>query len=166
MRNIEIGGYIRISKKEAEKRYNAGEIIRLCACKVSPVNVVELKQTIFFAGFFLSWTGKNGAGKLSGVAVRVIGTRFFYSVDDWNREALAAFEIEYFNMGSEWIIDDGEFNPDTDSPLNINGYSVYITAQDEEGIRKELVAVEGCSPSDLVLYVFEGYTRIPQYKAV
>lgn len=27
MRNIEIGGYIRISKKEAEKRYNAGEII-------------------------------------------------------------------------------------------------------------------------------------------
>lgn len=90
----------------------------------------------------------------------------FYSVDDWNREALAAFEIEYFNMGSEWIIDDGEFNPDTDSPLNINGYSVYITAQDEEGIRKELAAVEGCSPSDLVLYVFEGYTRIPQYKAV
>ncbi|MCB5926039.1 hypothetical protein NE584_08625 [Clostridium sp. DFI.5.61] len=90
----------------------------------------------------------------------------FYPVDDWNREALAAFEIEYFNMGSEWIIDDGEFNPDTDSPLNINGYSVYITAQDEEGIRKELAAVEGCSPSDLVLYVFEGYTRIPQYKAV
>lgn len=39
MRNIEIGGYIRISKKEAEKRYNAGEIIRLCACRVSPVNV-------------------------------------------------------------------------------------------------------------------------------
>lgn len=39
MQNIEIGGYIRISKKEAEKRYNAGEIIRLCACKVSPVNV-------------------------------------------------------------------------------------------------------------------------------
>lgn len=39
MRNIEIGGYIRISKKEAEKRYNTGEIIRLCACKVSPVNV-------------------------------------------------------------------------------------------------------------------------------
>lgn len=90
----------------------------------------------------------------------------FYSVDDWSREALAAFEIEYFNMGSEWIIDDGEFNPDTDSSLNINGYSVYITAQDEEGIRKELAAVEGCSPSDLVLYVFEGYTRIPQYKAV
>lgn len=87
-------------------------------------------------------------------------------MNDWSREALAAFEIEYFNMGSEWIIDDGEFNPDTDSPLNINGYSVYVTAQDEEGIRKELAAVEGCSPADLVLYVFEGYIHIPKYKAV
>ena len=108
MRNIEIGGYIRISKKEAEKRYNAGEIIRLCACKVSPVNM--------------------------------------WSV--------------YVDCQKE------EFNPDTDSPLNINGYSVYVTAQNEEGIKKELAAVEGCSPADLVLYVFEGYTRIPQYKAV
>ena len=44
--------------------------------------------------------------------------------------------------------------------------SVYVTAQNEEDIRKELAAVEGCSPADLVLYVFEGYTRIPQYKAV
>lgn len=43
---------------------------------------------------------------------------------------------------------------------------IYITAQDEEDIKKELAAVEGCSPSDMVLYVFEGYTRIPQYKAV
>lgn len=45
--------------------------------KTAVFTLVELKQTIFFAGFFLSWTGKNGAGKLSGVAVRVIGTRFF-----------------------------------------------------------------------------------------
>lgn len=44
MRNIEIGGYIRISKKEAEKRYNAGEIIRLCACKVSPAYYVKAVQ--------------------------------------------------------------------------------------------------------------------------
>ena len=39
MRHIEIGGFIRISKKEAERRYNSGETIRLCACKVSPVNI-------------------------------------------------------------------------------------------------------------------------------
>lgn len=37
MNRIQIGGYIRISKKEAARRYNAGEVIRLTACKLSPV---------------------------------------------------------------------------------------------------------------------------------
>lgn len=38
MNKIQIGGYIRISKKEAARRYNAGEVIRLTACKLSPVS--------------------------------------------------------------------------------------------------------------------------------
>lgn len=33
MNRIQIGGYIRITKKEAARRYNAGEVIRLTACK-------------------------------------------------------------------------------------------------------------------------------------
>lgn len=88
----------------------------------------------------------------------------FYSVDDWSREALAAFETMYFNTGSEWIIHDEENTPE--GPEDISGYSCYIVADTEESIRKELAAVAGCSPADIVLYVFEGYTRIPQYKAV
>lgn len=38
MNRIQIGGHIRISKKEAARRYNAGEVIRLTACKLSPVS--------------------------------------------------------------------------------------------------------------------------------
>lgn len=38
MNRIQIGGYIRITKKEAARRYNAGEVIRLTACKLSPVS--------------------------------------------------------------------------------------------------------------------------------
>lgn len=38
MNKIQVGGFIRISKREAERRYNAGETIRFCACKMSPVN--------------------------------------------------------------------------------------------------------------------------------
>lgn len=90
----------------------------------------------------------------------------FYPAALWSREALAAFEVEYFNTGSEWLIDDGEYNPDTDSPLNITGCFVYCTAQDEEGIKKELANIAGCSPADLVLYAFTGFTRIPKYEAV
>ena len=33
-----ISGFIRISKQEARSRYNAGEIIRICPVKCSPVN--------------------------------------------------------------------------------------------------------------------------------
>lgn len=39
MNKIQVGGFIRISKREAERRYNAGETIRFCACKLSPVNI-------------------------------------------------------------------------------------------------------------------------------
>ena len=39
MNKIQVGGFIRISKREAERRYNAGEIVRFCACKLSPVNI-------------------------------------------------------------------------------------------------------------------------------
>lgn len=38
MNKIQIGGYTRITKKEAARRYNAGEVIRLTACKLSPVS--------------------------------------------------------------------------------------------------------------------------------
>ena len=32
MNRTQIGGYVRITKKEAARRYNAGEVIRLTAC--------------------------------------------------------------------------------------------------------------------------------------
>lgn len=39
MKKICVDGFRRISKKEAEKRYNRGETIRFCAVKLSPVNL-------------------------------------------------------------------------------------------------------------------------------
>lgn len=41
MNKIQVGGFIRISKREAERRYNAGEIVRFCACKLFEVQPVE-----------------------------------------------------------------------------------------------------------------------------
>jgi hypothetical protein len=88
----------------------------------------------------------------------------FYPVDDWSREALSAFETMYFNTGSEWIIHDEENTPE--GPEDISGYSCYIVADTEEGIRKELAAVAGCAPSDLVIWAFDEFIRVAQYKAV
>lgn len=81
-----------------------------------------------------------------------------------SREALAAFETMYFNTGSEWIIHDEENTPE--GPEEVNGYSCYIVADTEEGIKKELAAVAGCAPSDIVMWAFDEFIRVPQYKAV
>lgn len=39
MKQIIIDGYRRITKKEATRRYNAGEMVRICAVNLSPVNM-------------------------------------------------------------------------------------------------------------------------------
>lgn len=38
MKNISIGGFVRISKQAAKKLYDSGETIRICAVNMSPVN--------------------------------------------------------------------------------------------------------------------------------
>ena len=42
MNRMTVDGYSRITKQEAARRYNAGEVVRMTACKVSPVNFLGL----------------------------------------------------------------------------------------------------------------------------
>ena len=88
----------------------------------------------------------------------------FYPVDEWTSEQIAVFETEYFNMGTEWIIHDEEEAPE--SPEDINGYSVYCTSWNDKGIRKEIADAAGVSPEEVIMYSFDGYKKIPVYKAV
>lgn len=39
MNNIRVGNYRRVSKQVARRIYNGGGVVRLTACKMSPVNV-------------------------------------------------------------------------------------------------------------------------------
>lgn len=90
----------------------------------------------------------------------------FYPVDEWTKEEIEIFETEYFNTGTEWVIDDGELDPENGIPAYISGCSVYCIAWDDEGIRKEIADAEGVDPADVVLYAFEGWSRKAQYKEV
>lgn len=65
-----------------------------------------------------------------------------------------AFETEYFNTGSEWIIHDGDDAPE--EPEDINGYSIYCYSYDP---RAEIAADHGVQPEEVRLYTFAGYTR-------
>lgn len=86
-----------------------------------------------------------------------------YCPEAWSREELEAFETEYFNTGSEWIIHDEDGEPE--SPEEINGYSVYCHGWNSDQIRKEIADAAGeTDPAAVVLYEFTGWSRSPEYK--
>lgn len=151
---------------ENGKRYSTNAIHALrclvldyscCAC--SQENEILCKVLSIVDG--REWDWKTIRGSCQGDWQEV-----FYPVEEWSKEALRQFETEYFNEGTEWVVDDGEFNPETDSPLNINGYSIYCTSWNEDGIKQEIADAEGTSPENVILYAFDGYIKTPQYREV
>lgn len=87
-----------------------------------------------------------------------------YYPEEWNPDNIGAFETEYFNAGSEWIIHDEEEAPET--PEDVTGYSVYCTSWGDEAIRAELAAVAGCAPADVVMYRWTGSRSTDVYEEV
>lgn len=106
-------------------------------------------------------TGKKWACKDISGCVQCEWNRVFYPVAQWSPEALQGFECEYFNTGTEWIIHDGDENPE--SPEDISGYSFYATAWDTEGIRKAIADEAGATPADVVLFEYKGERIAPIY---
>lgn len=78
---------------------------------------------------------------------------------EYGREWLENFEIEYFNTGDEWQISEGI--PDSDE-----NYYFYSHAWNDDGIRAEIAAAAGVDPDDVILYIFTGYARTPEYRMV
>jgi hypothetical protein len=72
-----------------------------------------------------------------------------------------AFETEYFNTGTEWIIHDEDTEPE--EPDDVNGYSIYCYTYDP---RTEIAAEFGADPESVILYEFDGYSRRANWRAV
>ena len=83
---------------------------------------------------------------------------------NWSPEALEAFETEYFNTGSEWIVHDTDAEPE--GPEDIQGFSCYCHGWRTEDIKKEIANAYGESGAEVILYEFSGYSRIANYKEV
>ena len=86
----------------------------------------------------------------------------YYPEDAWTREGIKALEAEYFNTGSEWIVHDGETPPE--GPEDVNGFSIYCTSDNSDGIRAEIASETGCDAADVILYRFSGYERRATYR--
>lgn len=84
-----------------------------------------------------------------------------YPSEEFTDDDVKIFETEFFNTGSEWIIHDG--NTDPECPEDIDGYSIYCQDSDENAVRAEIASATGCDPADVVLYMFDGYIKTPKY---
>lgn len=85
-----------------------------------------------------------------------------YNANAWSRADLDIFETEYFNTGTEWIVHDG--NEDPENPDDIDGYSCYCHGWSDEQIKKELADAAGTPDAEVILYKFTGWSRSAQYE--
>jgi hypothetical protein len=77
--------------------------------------------------------------------------------DEYTKYDREIIETEYFNTGDEWRITDD----DGDDVL-----FVYTHSWCDDEKRREIADAVGYDPSDVILYAFDGYERIPKYKEV
>ena len=94
----------------------------------------------------------------------------YYRADRWDKKSLEAFEIEYFNTGSEWMIHDPTITdgieevPET--PEDISGFCGYCHSWNEDGIREEIANMAGCNPEDVEMWAWDGTNYSDSYRMV
>lgn len=81
----------------------------------------------------------------------------YYRPEEWPEEALKYFEIEYFNTGDEWHIEDEEGD---------DLGSVYTHEWNDDEQKREIAENICVDPGDVTLYFFDGWTKTAKYKEV
>ena len=79
----------------------------------------------------------------------------YYRPEEWKEKAIEYFEVEYFNTGDEWRIEDEE-GDDLGS-----GYTHEL---DDDGKKQEIAENIGVDPDEVTLYLFDGWTKTAKYK--
>lgn len=72
---------------------------------------------------------------------------------EYGAEWLRSFEVEYFNLGTEWTVQEDDENE----------FSIYCTTYDP---RAEIADATGATPGDVILFEFDGWTKTPKYREV
>lgn len=87
-----------------------------------------------------------------------------YPCNEYNGNAIESLEVDYFNMGTEWIIHDESSTPE--GPEDISGYSVYCYGWNTDQIRAEIADAAGAAPDAVIMYEYAGSYSIPKYNKV
>lgn len=79
----------------------------------------------------------------------------YYRPEEWTENALEYFEIEYFNTGNEWRIEDEEGD---------DMGNVYTHEWNDDERKREIAENIGVDPDEVTLYLFDGWTKTAKYK--
>lgn len=106
-----------------------------------------------------TYTGIYGKNYLNDPSQKTI---IFYDTRDWNEDDTVQFESEYFNTGTEWIIHDRDFVPETAG--DIDGYYLYTRETEINEIKDDIARRLNCMPEEIQAYVFKQYIHFPIYR--
>ena len=81
----------------------------------------------------------------------------YYRPEEWTKKALEYFEIEYFNIGNEWRIEDEEGD---------DMGNVYTHEWNDDEKKREIAENIGVDPGEVTLYLFDGWTKTAKYREV
>jgi len=79
----------------------------------------------------------------------------YYPADMWNNDGIEWFTIAYWNMGSEWIVEDMD-----------DRISLYSCEWNEDKMKRDLADQYGVSVEECEFYKFDGYKMEPKYKRI
>jgi hypothetical protein len=137
------------------RAYTRGERLRWRALLLNYYSGVIRDDDALEAALELITGEKYSAAELRGCC-QGEWTNILYP-EEYGREWLREFEIEFFNMGEEWRV-----YTDDDS----DGFYMYTHNWRDDEKRAEIADAAGADPGDVVLYEFSGWTRTPNYKEV
>lgn len=79
----------------------------------------------------------------------------YYRPEEWTEKALEYFEIEYFNTGNEWRIEDEEGD---------DMGNVYTHEWNDDERKREIAESIGVDPGEVTLYLFDGWIKTAKYR--
>lgn len=83
---------------------------------------------------------------------------FFYPVELYDDKAIRCVEVDYFNLGEEWMVHDESTVPEC--AADVTGYIMYVY----NDARREIAEEAGVAPENVVLWEYDGMRQVPKYK--
>lgn len=124
----------------------------------------EAKERSALIGILNIFTGQTWIEKTIRGCCQGEWQTVFYPEEQYSEQAINNLEIEYFNLGSDWIIHDRDNTPE--KPEDVDGFYCYTHGWNTEMNQNELAEALGCKPEEIVLWEYDHDMIVPVYKKI